>query len=74
MASFAPADASQDAKLVKAAQAGLVGSVFQLDSVDGINTPAHITLAFDFASSEPPALTAESKIEGTDLPHLALKK
>ena len=74
MASFAPVDASQDPKLVKAARNGLVGSVFQLDSVDGINIPAHITLAFDFASTEPPALAATSRIEGVDLPRVDYKK
>jgi hypothetical protein len=70
MDTFAAADASQDAKLVKAAHDGLMGAVFQLDSVDGINTPSRITLDFDFASSEPPLLTAVSKIEGVALPHV----
>jgi hypothetical protein len=74
MASFAAADASQDAKLVKAAHDGLVGAVFQLDAVDAINTPARITLDFDFASSEPPMLTAVSKIEGVVLPRVDYKR
>jgi hypothetical protein len=74
MASFAAADASQDAKLVKAAHDGLLGAVFQLDAVDGINTPARITLDFDFASSEPPLLTAVSKIEGVVLPRVDYRR
>jgi hypothetical protein len=74
MASFAAADASQDSKLVKAAHDGLLGSVFQLDAVDGINTPARITLDFDFGSGEPPLLSAVSKIEGVDLPRVDYKK
>jgi hypothetical protein len=74
MASFGPATADADPKLVKAAHDGLLGSVFQLDTVDGIAIPARITFDFDFASKEPPALSAVSKIEGVELPKVDFRK